>query len=200
METGKETLSIDASGPALIKDQETTAEQGSECKASQPNCAKLLTEHLKVTGRVDSELISLITHIDTLCRTHCIEIDLRSRTRAASVRSSRRTGDSDYKPSRRIRIAVISQLSRYFVALHEIGHIVGRQPRTRIEREYSAWRWALDNAVSQPDENVWLEIHAALRSYIEWAKARQYRQHCRPVIPPRTYPLWALMAHAKANF
>lgn len=117
-----------------------------------------------------------------------------------SIRSRRQKGTADYKPTRRIRIPVITNSSRYFVALHEIGHIMGKQPGTRLEQEYAAWRWALDNTVAPPDESVWLEIHASLRTYIEWAKARQYRQHSRPVIPPRTHPLWALMAQAKANF
>jgi hypothetical protein len=169
-------------------------------KAESISTLPLQQQHQKLGQVVDVPMVPLIAHIDTLCRAHGIEIDLRRRTRAVSIRTRSGTGDVDYKPTRSIRIPVITRLTRYFVALHEIGHIVGKQPRTRLEQEYAAWRWALDNAVEQPDESVWLDLHAALRTYIEWAKARQYRQHGRPVIPPRTHPLWALMAHAKANF
>lgn len=62
--------------------------------------------------------------------------------------------------------------SSYFIALHEIGHLVakGRTVGGILEREAKAWQWALDNAIEPPTIGVWRTIYHCLTSYYETAK------------------------------
>jgi hypothetical protein len=69
-----------------------------------------------------------------------------------------------------------------------------------LEKEYNAWRWAVDNTPVPFDDAAWLELHACLRSYVTWAQQRQFRKNVRPVIPPKDHPMWSLLATAKENF
>jgi hypothetical protein len=57
----------------------------------------------------------------------------------------------------------------YAVALHEIGHIKGRNQKSRNEivRERAAWQWARDNAL------VWTpEMERRAAEALAWVEAR----------------------------
>jgi hypothetical protein len=76
----------------------------------------------------------------------------------------------------------------YFVALHEIGHIVVGLEGKRLEREAKAWRWALENALVVPHFSTRQRICACLVRYLWRAQVRGW------AIPPSTADYWRLMA------
>ena len=85
-----------------------------------------------------------------------------------------------------IRIPPVRGQVSYFVALHEIGHLVGggRSGR-RLEKEEAAWRYALAHALVAPTDATRRRIGRRLRSYVTWAQARSTRR-VAPFVPPAT--------------
>src|SRR3990172_7894319 len=104
-------------------------------------------------------------HVAQLCREHGIElIDSSSRGRATRWRGGRRE----------IAIPPIRGQVSYFVALHEIGHLVGRgRSAPRLEAEANAWLWALEHAAVEPTAATRRSISRRLRGYLAWAENRQ---------------------------
>jgi hypothetical protein len=123
-------------------------------------------------------------HVAQLCREHGIElIGSSSRGRAIRWRGGRRE----------IAIPPIKGQVSYFVALHEIGHLVGRgRSAPRLESEANAWLWALDHAIVEPTPATCRSISNRLHGYLRWAENRQYRR-VPPRIPPREHPFWSLL-------
>jgi len=123
-------------------------------------------------------------HVEDLCREHGIELaGASSRGRAIRWRGGRLE----------ISIPPIRGQVSYFIALHEIGHLVGRgRSAPRLESEANAWLWALDHAVVEPTPATLRSISRRLRSYHDWARNRQYRR-VPPRIPPREHPFWSLL-------
>jgi hypothetical protein len=78
-----------------------------------------------------------------------------------------------WRRTRRIRIPIIEDDIDYATALHEIGHVVGRNPRRRLDQEAAAWRWALDHYQGAPSRRVWSEIGRATDSY-QWRATGLY--------------------------
>jgi hypothetical protein len=74
-------------------------------------------------------------HINQLLLVHSINVTWR-----------RGTSGRAWKKSRKVRLSPIATGISYAVALHEIGHIVGKQPKLRLDREIAAWEWAKENA------------------------------------------------------
>jgi hypothetical protein len=69
----------------------------------------------------------------------------------------------------------------YFTALHEIGHVVlehslrGAAGDVMVRQEEDAWRWAIEQALVEPDDVVTDDIRHALGSYgwrapIQWER------------------------------
>jgi hypothetical protein len=102
---------------------------------------------------------AMTRHILNLCERHSIEIEWRRRGGLAS----REFGFISIPP---IRSAIT-----YAVALHEIGHVLGRHQTSRsvIVRERWAWAWARHNAIA------WTPAmeRAALRS-LAWYERRRW--------------------------
>ena len=97
-----------------------------------------------------------------------------------------------------IRMPPVRGQVTYFVALHEIGHLVGPgRSGTRLEKEAAAWRYALQIALVEPTDACRNRIGRRLRSYVTWAEARQHRRR-PPVLPPSGSPFWALLGHLEA--
>jgi hypothetical protein len=129
-------------------------------------------------------MVALEAHIEELCEQYGIEIAGASR-RGRAVRW--RGGRTE------IAIPEIRGQVSYFVALHEIGHLVGPgRSAPRLESEANAWLWALENAAVEPTPATRRSIAKRLRGYLEWARNRQYRR-VPPRIPPRGHPFWILM-------
>jgi hypothetical protein len=128
-------------------------------------------------------------HIADLCSGHAIELD-EGRTsggRAITFRRSHR---------RVIKVPPIRGPVSYWVALHELGHLMARRRTSgcRIDKELVAWQWAAAEARFDPSLSVRRAIVRSLSSYIQWALARQYRRHGRPRLPEIHHPIWGFMA------
>jgi hypothetical protein len=134
---------------------------------------------------------ALDRHVDELCARHGIVRMDGSRGRAeVRRRNGRRTIA--------IRVPPVRGQVTYFVALHEIGHLVGPgRSGTRLEKEAAAWRFALQTALVEPTEACRRRIGRRLRSYVTWAEARQHRRR-PPVLPPPESPLWPLLRYLEA--
>lgn len=126
-------------------------------------------------------------HVEDLCHEHGIElVGASARGRAIRWRGGRLE----------ISIPPIRGQISYFIALHEIGHLVGRgRSAPRLESEANAWIWALDHSVVEPTPATLRSISRRLRGYLEWARNRQHRR-VPPRIPPREHPFWQLVALA----
>jgi len=134
---------------------------------------------------------SLDRHVDELCELNGI-VRLNGTRGRAEVhrRNGRRTIA--------IRIPPVRGQVTYFVALHEIGHLVGPgRSGTRLDKEAAAWRFALREARVQPTDACRRRIGKRLRSYVTWAELRQHRRR-PPVVPPPDSPFWSLLAFLEA--
>lgn len=134
---------------------------------------------------------TLDQHIDELCAGHAIRRGNGS-GRAVFVRVRHRDGRVERRLE--IRIPPVRGQVSYFVALHEIGHLVGdgRSGR-RLEKEAAAWRFALREALVEPTDATRRRLGRRLRSYVTWAE-RRTRRRTPPHIPPVTDPFWELLA------
>jgi hypothetical protein len=123
-------------------------------------------------------------HIEELCCEHDIELaGSSSRGRAIRWRGGRLE----------ISIPPIRGQVSYFIALHEIGHLVGRgRSAPRLESEANAWLWALEHSAVEPTQATLRSISRRLRGYLEWARNRQHRR-VPPRVPPRDHPFWSLL-------
>lgn len=122
----------------------------------------------------------MATHIETLCIEHGIELRFY------------KGGGRAWKKPRRIDIRPVKGVTTYFVALHEIGHIVGRGRSARkLEVEANAWAWALSHAVRPPTVRVCNSIGEALRSYL-YAGRRNRGLRQGMIEPPEGHCFWEL--------
>lgn len=135
---------------------------------------------------------ALDRHVQELCELHGILRLSGTRGRAEVHRSEgRRTAVA-------IRIPPVRGQVTYFVALHEIGHLVGPgRSGTRLEKEAAAWRFALREARVQPTDACRRRLGRRLRSYVTWAELRQHRRR-PPVLPPSGSDFWRLLAYLEA--
>jgi hypothetical protein len=123
-------------------------------------------------------------HVEQLCRENGIQLaGASSRGRAIRWRGGKLE----------ISIPPIRGQVSYFIALHEIGHLVGRgRSAPRLESEANAWIFALENSVVKPTPATLRSISRRLHGYLAWARNRQYRR-VPPRIPPRDHPFWSLL-------
>ena len=124
-------------------------------------------------------------HVEHLCDQYGIElVGSSARGRAIRWRGGRLE----------ISIPPIKGQVSYFIALHEIGHLVGRgRSAPRLESEANAWVWALQHAAVEPTPATRRSIVRRLEGYLAWARNRQYRR-VPPRIPERDHVFWALLA------
>jgi hypothetical protein len=102
------------------------------------------------------------------------------------------TGGGRAVPSQRaIRIRPVTGMTSYYVALHEIGHLIGRgRAAPKLEREANAWQWALDNAKFPPTPGVRRGIERRLRSYLRRHARMALRRRVR--WPEPSHVFWTL--------
>ena len=88
-------------------------------------------------------MVALEAHVEEICEHHGIELAGASRRgRATRWRGGRR----------QIAIPEVRGQVSYFIALHEIGHLVGPgRSAPRLEAEANAWLWALANSRGRAD-------------------------------------------------
>jgi hypothetical protein len=104
-------------------------------------------------------------HIHDLAKSHEVEVIYRGNGRAC-------------RSKRWITIPPIKGQVTYLLALHELGHIVGPNPRLRLEQEVEAWRWALDHAECDPTPATIRSIVRRLESYER--RARRWKNMQTP--------------------
>lgn len=123
----------------------------------------------------------LADHVASICKSFCIEVAYYSGAGRAC------------RSNRWIRIRPVRSVVSYAVALHEIGHIVGRGHRgARIEKEVAAWEWALENALpGTKGKRFRATVANSLRSYLRWAQRCQHRKFA-PKIPSVGHRFWKL--------
>ena len=108
-------------------------------------------------------------HVEQLCAEHGIDLTGSSaRGRAIRWRGGRLE----------IAIPRIKGQVSYYIALHEIGHLVGRgRSAPRLEAEANAWLWALEHSAVEPTEATLRSISNRLLGYLELGP--------EPPAPPR---------------
>jgi hypothetical protein len=131
----------------------------------------------------------MAAHVAAVCKENRIVIG--SHSRGGRAWRVPRGAPTDHRG--RINIRPVKSAVTYAVALHEIGHVLGKwQSRPRLESEAGAWLWARENA------RCWTPrmdatMRKAMDSYLAWARARQDRKHGRPVLPPSHHAFWLLI-------
>lgn len=134
-------------------------------------------------------------HVAELCARHGIR-RRDGRGRALLVRVRHSNGRVEHRLE--IRVPPVRGQVSYFVALHEIGHLVGQgRSGRRLEKEAAAWRFALHEALVEPTAATRRRIGRRLRSYVTWAERRS-RRPTPPYVPPSGDPFWALLAWLEA--
>ena len=123
-------------------------------------------------------------HIADLCREHEIALAGSSaRGRAIRWRGGRRE----------ISVPPIRGQVSYFIALHEIGHLIGRgRSAPRLESEANAWLGRSTTAWSSrrpPPAGRSLAGCA-----VTWSGPATASTAGAPRIPPREHPFWRLLA------
>lgn len=133
--------------------------------------------------------MTLQEHIESLALTHGVTVDWRKRTNARA-----------WARDRKVRLPLIRHAGHYAIALHELGHVLGCNSGSRCNKERQAWEWALANAIPGSfDVTAWTTVYKSMWSYIEWAGARQWRKHVRPVVPDQKFMALFYAAKAKAG-
>jgi hypothetical protein len=144
-----------------------------------------------VSGSTRSRLRELRQQVLELAEAHGIEV-LNGSGRGRAYRGAPTKGRAA-----RIRVPEIRGQVSYFVALHELGHLVARGNRSlpQLEAEAQAWRWALDHALVEPTETTRARIRTYLRSYYERAVVRRVLgRRVVAAIPPAGSAYWTLLA------
>lgn len=99
-------------------------------------------------------------HVEFLLTTHSIAVEWRATS-----------GGRAWRRNRKVRIAPIKTAISYAVALHEIGHVLGRNPPARLDKEAAAWDWARKHALTWTPV-MEKKMQRCLDSYARWAKRR----------------------------
>lgn len=123
-------------------------------------------------SKVSSE--AMASHISQLCEKHGISLQLAASNRG---RAWRRT--------RIIKVPAVRSATTYALALHEIGHVVGKQTGYRLNREYQAWEWAIGNAMAWSPAMA-EKMRKSLATYVAWCQRRR-----GVTVPPSDHPVWA---------
>lgn len=107
---------------------------------------------------------------------------------------------------RMIRTPPITDLLSYYIALHELGHLVGRGRRSpQLEREANGWVYAIETARWPQTPEVSRAISSSLQSYgggdLEYGgggvyknRRGEYRLDRRKKVPDG-HPYWSLLKH-----
>jgi hypothetical protein len=121
-----------------------------------------------------------VDHVAELCDAHRVVTHDR---RSAGGRATPRL--------RMVSFGPICGIVSYYVALHEIGHCVGRgRSAPVLECEGNAWQWAIDNAIVAPSPAVWKMIRRCLGNYHARHERMARRRYVR--FPPEDHVFWRL--------
>jgi hypothetical protein len=111
---------------------------------------------------ISREAARLQKHIANICLREGIKVEYRT------------NGGRAWRRTKRISIAPVKSFVTYAVALHEIGHVLGRHPARKLDREAAAWEWARANALEW-NERMEATMKDRLDSYARWF-SRKWRR------------------------
>lgn len=77
-----------------------------------------------------------------------------------------------WRKSRKVRIPEVKSAITYALALHELGHVIGRQSGRRLDQDVQAWEWARRAALEWRKP---MKRYAAkcIASYLKWCQRRR---------------------------
>lgn len=119
-------------------------------------------------------------HIHSLAQTHGVIVEIASPGYAGRA----------WRKAKKIKIAEVKTAVTYAVALHELGHVLGKQSGNKLNKEWQAWEWAMANAVGWT-EPMTRKMQRCLASYIRWCQRRRGAW-----IPPVGHPVWGAINEA----
>jgi hypothetical protein len=125
-------------------------------------------------------------------RAEIMAAHVRSLAYSANIELEEYTGGGCAVPARRaIWIRPVTGMVSYYVALHEIGHLIGRgRAAPKLEQEANAWDWAIANAGFPPTPGVRRGIERRLRSYLRRHARMALRRRVR--WPEPSHVFWTL--------
>lgn len=137
-------------------------------------------------------VVELEHHVRALAEQGDVELVVSATRRPRALRPSPSRG-------RRARVVVppVRGQVSYFVALHELGHLLSRDNASlrQLEREADAWRFALRHSLVEPTPATARSLLRSLDSYLRRAQARARRgDRIRAVIPDPESDYWQLRA------
>lgn len=117
-------------------------------------------------------------HVDALCKRHQIGVQYKPGRAFAWLD----------KHERRLRCPPIKTERSYALALHELGHLLGKWQtrKSDLEAEAGAWLWAEQNALRWT-ELMKTTMRRCLQSYLDDARMRQ-----QPM-PEAGHAFWRLL-------
>jgi hypothetical protein len=122
----------------------------------------------------------LAKHVEELCGKHQI-----------TILSHSSHGGRASKRDRTINIKPVKTQRTYIVALHEIGHIVGRgRSGTRLQKEAAAWQYVLDNSIVALAPGTYRAMLRFLTTYLKASERAAKRNTGRYVLPKKDDPFW----------
>lgn len=144
-----------------------------------------------------SRAADLERHVHALADRGNVELVVSTTRRPRAFRAS---------PSRGRRALVVVRPVRgqvsYFVALHELGHVLSRGNRSlrQLEREADAWRFALRHSIVEPTPATARSLLRSLESYLLRAHQRALRgDRIRAAIPGPDSVYWQVRADLAAR-
>lgn len=137
--------------------------------------------------RKATEADAMNAHVMSLAEEHDIEVYWVPTAEAAVARAK----------ISQIGIPDVTNVDTYYLALHEIGHVVGRgRSKPILEREANAWAYAIETAKWPPTEEVREMIKTYLGSYGGYIRVKKdgtiaLGGHRRR--PDDGHPYWSLL-------
>lgn len=119
--------------------------------------------------------VDYATHIQSLAQAHGVSIEIARPGYAGRA----------WRKAKKVKIAEVKTAVTYALALHELGHVLGKQSGNRLHKEWQAWEWAMANA-EEWTEPMARKMQRGLVSYLCWCQRRRGAW-----VPPDGHPVWS---------
>lgn len=114
----------------------------------------------------------MAAHVYAVAKQNNIDVILRTTYRGRALPNGYAHEDLPGAMNAAIHVPEIKSAVTYALALHELGHLLGRKPSTRLEKEVAAWKWARVQALVWTDP-MHRKMQRCLLSYRRWANRRR---------------------------
>lgn len=119
-------------------------------------------------------------HVESLASLHAVSIEFKEGYRGRA-----------WRKHRRIKISPVKTAVTYAIALHEMGHVVGKQSGKRIDKEVQAWEWAEANALKWTETMI-VKSARCVAWYLKMCERHRSMQ-----LPPADHPAWRMAQWAE---